>query len=62
MKKKNVTLTKELGEKYERASKVAQVYEEHIFLKLMASFAQTESTVNRADFLIAEQLVKKVGL
>lgn len=62
MKKSSVKLTKEQGERYERASKIATLYEEQVFLQLMASFAKTESSVNRADFLIAEQLVKKVEL
>lgn len=62
MKKKSVNLTKEQGGRYERASKAAPLYEEQVFLRLMASFAKTESAVNRADFFTAEQLVKKVLL
>lgn len=59
MKKKSVTLTKEQGKKYERASKAARLYEEQVFLRLMASFAETEAAVNRDDFLRAEQLVQR---
>lgn len=40
MKKSSVKLTKEQGERYERASKIATLYEEQVFFAVDGLFCQ----------------------
>lgn len=63
MKIISVKLTVEQGKTYERISRSASLpHGEKVFLQLMASFAKKESTVSRADFMRAQQIVQKVEL
>ena len=62
-KTKGVKLTQAHQYNYELCVKSRHLtHEECLFMRLMASFAKSQSFVNRTDFLRAEQLVEKAGL